>query len=175
MVNGFALILFFFNGSWSFVLIFAPFLFWLEIGTEISYSNLASWAEGPEDQGPNHCNFMYKFVNLVFFLKFFFLLSFSIVCRFWIFLFFCYWFYGLASLRLIFKKIPLPTNVYKEILLLDEDFCLKIISSMCYHYSTYVCVCVRVCVYTCFSFDFLIECNKRLFVTVYGVDLGHLF
>ena len=102
------------------------------------------------------------------------------------FSFSCYWFYGLASLRLIFKKIPLPTNVYKEILLLDEDFCLKIISLMCYHYSTYMCVwcyrystymcvCVCVCVCACFSFDFLIECSKRLFVTVYEIDLEHLF
>ena len=80
------------------------FFFFLEIGKKSSYSNLAFWAKGPKDQVPNDCKFMYKFVNLVFFYLLF-LLNFSIVCRFWIF---CYWFCGLASLRLIFKKSSLP-------------------------------------------------------------------
>ena len=34
---------------------------------------------------------------------------------------------------------------------------------------------IYVCVYACFSFEFLIKCSKRLFVTVYGIDLEHLF
>ena len=34
---------------------------------------------------------------------------------------------------------------------------------------------ICVCVYACFCFDFLIECSKRLFVTVYGINLEHLF
>ena len=114
---------------------------------------------------------MYKFVNLVFL----FFISTQFFYSLQILNIFLYWFCGLASLRLIFRKSPLPTNIYKEILPLDKDFCLKIISSMCYHYSTYMCVCVCVCVYACFSFDFSIECSKRLFVTVYGVDLEHLF
>ena len=44
LAYGFALIWFFFNGSWGFVLIFALFffLFWLETSRESSYSNLAS-------------------------------------------------------------------------------------------------------------------------------------
>ena len=42
LAYGFALIWFFFNGSWSFMLIFALFLFWLEIGRESSYLDLAS-------------------------------------------------------------------------------------------------------------------------------------
>ena len=51
LAYGFALIWFFFNGSWSFVRIFALCLFWLEIGRESSYLDLASWAEGPEIKG----------------------------------------------------------------------------------------------------------------------------
>ena len=60
LAYGFALIWFFFNGSWSFVLIFALFLFWLEIGRESSYSDLASWAKGLEDQGLNHCKYLFS-------------------------------------------------------------------------------------------------------------------
>ena len=60
LAYGFALIWFFFNGSWSFVLIFALSQFWLEIGRESSYSDLASWAKGPEDKGLNHCKYFFR-------------------------------------------------------------------------------------------------------------------
>ena len=75
-------------GRGAFVLIFALFLFWLEIDGKSCYSNLAFWEKWPEEQALNHCKFMYKFVNHVFF----FLLHFSIVCRFWIFLLLVLWF-----------------------------------------------------------------------------------
>ena len=63
-------------GHGTFVLIFAVCLFWLDFGTKSSYSNLAFWAKRPEHQGLNHCKFIYKFVNLVFFFyKWFILIS----------------------------------------------------------------------------------------------------
>ena len=67
-------------GLGAFVLIFPLFYVWLEIGTESSHSDLAFWAERPEDRGPNHCKFMSKFVNLVIF--YLLLLNFSRVCTF---------------------------------------------------------------------------------------------
>ena len=68
-------------GHGTFVLIFVVCLFWLDFGIENSYSNLDFWAKRPEHQRLNHYKFMYKFVNLVFFI-YLFLLNFSIVCRF---------------------------------------------------------------------------------------------
>ena len=40
-------------GYGVFMLIFSLFLFWLEIGTESSYLDLAFWAKGLKDQGLN--------------------------------------------------------------------------------------------------------------------------
>ena len=57
-------------GYGTFVLIFVVSLFWFDFGTKISFSILAFWAKRPEYQGLNHCKFMYKFVNLVFFFFF---------------------------------------------------------------------------------------------------------
>ena len=75
LAYGFILIWFFFNGLWNFCANFVVCLFWLDFGTKISFSILAFWAKRPEYQGLNHCNFMYKFVYLVFFFFFFFLTS----------------------------------------------------------------------------------------------------
>ena len=67
MAYGFALIFFSLMGHGTFVLIFVVCLFWVDFGTENSYSNLEILAKRPEHQRLNHCKFLYKFVNLVFF------------------------------------------------------------------------------------------------------------
>ena len=60
-------------GHGIFVLIFYVCLFWLDFGTKNSYSNLDFGAKRLEHQRLNHCKFMFKFVNLVFFFSTIFL------------------------------------------------------------------------------------------------------